>query len=143
MTSPRITKRLTLGTDLSALEGLEAGLAELKASCHLSERHHYQIRLALDELVTNVVSYGFTGGVGSAIVIDIVIIPGDVCEINYSDDAPPFNPVEHCVPTSVKKSVSGNFGGLGIFLVKEIMDEVTYHYDNGRNLLNMKKRLAE
>jgi anti-sigma regulatory factor (Ser/Thr protein kinase) len=143
MTAQRIKKRLTLGTDLSALEGLEAGLAELKASCHLSERHHYQIRLALDELVTNVVSYGFTEGVGSSIVIDIAITPGETCEILYSDDAPPFNPVEHCVPDKAKKGTSENFGGLGIFLVKELMDEVAYHYANGRNLLNMRKQLAE
>ena len=143
MTPQQIKKSLLLGKDLTALEDLEAGMEELKESCGLSSRDHYQIRLALDELVTNVVSYGFAEGVGSRITIDIAIIPEVKCEIDYTDDAPPFNPVEHCVPSEKSKNEQGNFGGMGIFLVKQVMDEVAYRYENGRNLLRMKKQLAK
>lgn len=142
MAEPIIRTTLELGTDLSALKDLEAGLASFKEKTQLSQRDHFQIRLVLDELVTNSVSYGFSKGIGSGIMIEITLLPGNLCEIVYSDNAPRFDPLELKVPLANSSSEEANFGGFGISLVKQMMHEVSYCYENSRNIIRMKKNLA-
>ena len=136
-----INTTLELGTELSALKDLEAGLEWFQEKAQISQRDHFQIRLVLDELVTNSVSYGFTGGVGSGITIDIALLPDNYCEIVYIDDAPRFNPLEQTVRPRTSSSEAPNFGGFGIALVKNMMNELSYSYENGRNIIKMKKKL--
>ena len=60
-----------------------------------------------------------------------------------SDSAQPFNPLKQVPPPDLKADVySRSVGGLGIFLVKEYMDDVSYRRENGKNILSMKRKIA-
>ena len=142
MTDRVIKTLLVLGTELSALEELEAGLESFSEEAQLSTRDHFQIRLALDELVTNSVSYGFVSGAGSGISIYITLHPDRTCEIVYTDDAPRFDPLAQPVPPEKSSTEEAHFGGFGISLVTQMMSEVSYSYENGRNIIKMKKKMA-
>lgn len=137
-----IRTTLVLGTELSSLKDLEVGLESFQEKARFSQRDHFHIRLVLDELVTNSVSYGFTTGVGSGITIDIALLPDNHCEIVFTDDAPHFNPLKRPVLPGKSSAEATNFGGFGISLIKQMMDEVSYSYENGRNIIRMKKKLA-
>ncbi len=137
-----IRTKLVLGVEMSALKDLEAGLDSFRQKAGLAKRDYFHIRLALDELVTNSVSYGFSSGVGSGIMIEIALLPDNVCEILYSDDAPRFDPLSHTVAPVRSSIEEASVGGFGISFVKQMMDEVSYCYENGRNMIKMKKNVA-
>lgn len=137
-----IRTTLELGTDLSALKDLETGLDLFQEKARLAKRDFFHIRLTLDELVTNSVSYGFSSGVGSGITIEISLPANDLCEIVYSDDAPRFDPLGHKVIPYNGSIEEASVGGFGISFVKQMMQEVSYSYENGRNIIKMKKNLA-
>ncbi len=142
MAEPIIRTTILLGTDLSALKDLGAGLDLFQEKARLAKRDHFHIRLALDELVTNSVSYGFSSGVGSGIIIEIALLPNNLCEIIYSDDAPRFDPLVHTIAPTQSSIEEASVGGFGISFVKQMMHEVSYSYENGRNIITMKKKLA-
>jgi phosphoserine phosphatase RsbU/P len=137
-----VTSVLHFGTTLTALDELADGLSPLKADGLLSERDHYQLRLALDELITNTVSYGFTTGTGTGIDVDITLWPGRSYRVVYRDDAPPFNPLTASMAPEHRSTEAANFGGFGISLVTTIMDELSYRHENGKNVITMEKQLT-
>ncbi len=138
-----ITVELRFGTELTALDELADGLAPLKTDGRLSERDHYQMRLALDELITNTVSYGFASGTGTGIEASITLWPGRCYRIVYRDDAPPFDPLAVSMAPEQRSTEAANFGGFGISLVTTIMDEIDYRREDGRNVITMTKSLND
>lgn len=142
MSKAIIITEILLGTDLSALKELETGLNVFGEKAQISKRDHYQLRLVLDELVTNTVSYGFTSKMGSGISITISLQADGLCEIVYTDDAPRFDILANPIPPEKRSTEEAGFGGFGISLVTQIMNDVTYSYKDGRNVILMKKKLA-
>ncbi|BDD88353.1 SpoIIE family protein phosphatase [Desulfofustis limnaeus] len=136
------TLTLRLGTDLHALEELAAGLAPLKTERLLSDRDHYQLRLVLDELITNTVSYGFSDGSDGTITIDITVQPERLLTVVYRDDGLPFDPLAADVPPEERGTEAVNFGGIGLSLVKSIMDDIAYRRQDDANIITMNKNLA-
>ena len=100
----------------------------------------YQVRLALEELVLNVINYGFAGGKGR-IDIEISSEPGAVT-IGISDDAEAFDPTHDASKPDVNASLDERpIGGLGVHLVHKMMDEFRYVRKDGRNVVTIVKRL--
>lgn len=94
----------------------------------------YTLRLVTEELVANVVNYSTSDD----ITIDVER-EGDVLRLRFSDHGVPFNPLERENPDITLDADVREIGGLGIFLVKELMDKVSYQYDNERNVLTLEK----
>jgi anti-sigma regulatory factor (Ser/Thr protein kinase) len=136
------TLSLQLGTDLHALEEMATGLAPLKTERLLSDRDHYQLRLVLDELITNTVSYGFSDGADGTITIDITVQPERLLTVVYRDDGLPFDPLAADVPPEERGTEAVNFGGIGLSLVKSIMDDIAYRRQDDANIITMNKNLA-
>lgn len=91
------------------------------------------IMIAFDEIVSNIVNHG--GG-----AIDIAITIGDAAmRATVSDDGPPFDPLARPAPDTDAGVDERAIGGLGIHLVREMMDEVGYVYRQGRNNLTFCK----
>ncbi|MEO5373215.1 MAG: ATP-binding protein [Alphaproteobacteria bacterium] len=101
----------------------------------------FSVTLALDEIVTNVVSYGFDDG--DAHVIRVSLSLGDgLLTTEVEDDGRPFDPLQRPDPDVSANLDDRTVGGLGIFLVKRMMDDVRYVRAEGRNHLVMVKHLA-
>lgn len=100
----------------------------------------YQVRLALEELVLNVINYGFDGSEGR-IDIDISSKPGAVT-IGISDNGKAFDPTHDARKPDVHAPLDERpIGGLGVHLVHEMMDEFSYARKDGRNVVTIVKRL--
>lgn len=101
-----------------------------------------QINVAIDELFGNIAHYAYEKGTGKATVrIEVDEEPLTV-SITFIDSGKPFNPLDRPEPDTTLSAQERAIGGLGIFLVKKTMDKVEYLYQNGQNMLTIKKKLG-
>ena len=103
------------------------------ASCNQKET--LALRLACEEIVTNVTSYAYPEGVDG--FLDVTIRKTDRIEIRFEDGGMPFNPLEQKTPNTKLSWKKRRIGGLGIFLLRRKMDDVRYVYENHKNVLTI------
>ena len=97
-----------------------------------------QVNIALEEIFVNVAHYAYTDGVGAA---KVGIEAGDgKVTVRIEDNGSPFDPLGHSDPDVTLSVEERGIGGLGIYMVKQSMDEVTYSYENGKNVLTFVKK---
>jgi serine/threonine-protein kinase RsbW len=109
------------------------------------ERHRlpetvvFHMKLAIDELLTNIISYGFLDG-GCHKIIASIRIEGDSLETEIIDDGIAFDPLARPAPDISRALEERGIGGLGIHFIRTVMDGVDYHRSDGRNHLKLVKK---
>ena len=106
------------------------------------EALQFKIRLSIEEAVENVVRYAYDGGMGWIEVGTELDPKGVMLTILLRDAGVPFNPLDKPDPDVTLSAEDRAIGGLGIFLCKKLMDEIEYKYEDGCNILIMKKKVA-
>ena len=101
-------------------------------------RVQMQLDVAVEELFVNIASYAYGDKTGIA-DITIELLPAQVVQITFRDSGIPYNPLEKPDPDITKPAEEREIGGLGIYIVKKSMDEVLYRYENGQNILTIRK----
>lgn len=100
-----------------------------------------QIAVAIDELFGNIAHYAYNPDIGPATVrVEVSGEPLAVI-ITFIDNGVPYDPLAKEDPDISLGAQEREFGGLGIFMVKKSMDEITYEYKDGQNILRIKKRI--
>jgi serine/threonine-protein kinase RsbW len=99
----------------------------------------WRLRVALDEVLANVVSHGAHGAVPADIEVQFRR-DGDVVEITIADNGAAFNPLWASAPDITTPLDQRQPGGVGILLVKNLVDEVLYTYTT-QNVVTLRKRL--
>lgn len=100
----------------------------------LSEEVKAVVDIAIDEIMSNIIFYS-----GSKdIEIEYMVSEEDVV-LSFKDNGICYNPLDTEQPDIEASATERKIGGLGIFMVKELMDEVAYQYEDGRNILRIKK----
>ncbi|MBP3739667.1 MAG: ATP-binding protein [Bacteroidales bacterium] len=107
----------------------------------VDEGLQFKIRLSVEEAVENVVRYAYQGGIGWLEAGTELSNDGLELTIVLRDAGTPFNPLEREDPDVTAAAEDRDIGGLGIFLCKQMMDSIEYRYEEGCNILTMKKRL--
>ena len=97
-----------------------------------------QIDLAVEELFVNIANYAYTDGKGKAQISALVTTRR--AEITFADSGIPYDPLAKPDPDITLSADVRPIGGLGIFLSKKLMDEVTYKYEDSKNVLTIKKQ---
>ena len=100
-----------------------------------------QIAIAIDELFGNIAHYAYAPGVGDATVRVEAIEDPRAVVITFIDKGVPYDPLAKEDPDITLSAEERGIGGLGIFMVKKSMDEITYEYKDGQNILAIKKNL--
>jgi anti-sigma regulatory factor (Ser/Thr protein kinase) len=119
-----------------ATEQAEAWLSERQVSFEAM----YLASLAIEELVTNCIKYGY--GDAKDHVVDIALcVEGGVLNIEVIDDGRPFNPLEAPAPDLSLPIEQRPIGGLGLHLLRELADDVSYERRDGTNRVRMIKRM--
>jgi len=132
--------RLTLRCDLDEVARADAWLQAFCADHGVIEDALYDLRLCLDEVLANVIRHGY--GVGDTGTVHVSIeCPGDRVRLEVRDAAARFNPLDAADPDLDVAPEDRPIGGLGIFLVRQLMDMVSYDYENGENRLSMERSL--
>ena len=100
-----------------------------------------QIDIAVDELYANIASYAYNPEEGPVTVrVEVVEEPLSVV-ITFIDNGVPYDPLAKDDPDVTLSVEERNIGGLGIFLTKKLMDDIEYTYNNGSNILTIKKKI--
>lgn len=110
-----------------------------EADC--SMKIQMQIDIAVEEIFVNIAHYAYPSAVADAeIVCDITDNP-KAAKISFIDMGTPYNPLEKQDPDVTLGAEDRQIGGLGIYMVKKSMDEITYENTGGHNILNIVKYL--
>ena len=127
-----------LRNSLSELDKLRQHVEKVGRQFRFSKKLVFEMNLALDELLTNIIFHGFSDD--SEHTIRITIIPEKVvlCII-IEDDGIPFNPVKFEVPDMPRTIDECKIGGLGIHLVRNLVDDICYRRCGDKNILTLKK----
>lgn len=132
---------LSLPAKREAFTTLKEWLASITDELELPPRTGKQLLIAADEIFTNIASYGYPAGGGTAkVAVEFDMARAELTLI-FTDSGIPYNPLEVPPPDLSKSPVEREVGGLGIFMVKKIMDAVEYRRENGCNILVLKKWL--
>lgn len=100
-----------------------------------------QIDIAIDELFGNIAHYAYYPQIGEATVrVGIENEPLSVI-ITFMDGGVPYDPLKEADPNVSLPAEEREIGGLGIFLVKNSMDDISYEYKDGKNILSIKKKI--
>ena len=127
-----------LKNDLGGLETLCQHLNQFGKITGLSEACIHDMNICLDEMFTNIVSYGFEDDLEHIISFTINL---DNLELTLiiEDDGIPFNPLEKKKPETPPDLIDIRIGGLGIHIVRKLMDALSYKRESNKNRFKMKK----
>ncbi len=132
-------RELVLPADKAAIPQATAWIdAELeKLDCPIKTQ--MQIDLAVDEVLANIAMYAYPEGSGT--VMMRFCCTDRTAEIAFIDSGIPYNPLENPEPDVTLPAEKRKIGGLGIFLVRKMADEVLYRREDGKNVLTVRKRI--
>lgn len=109
--------------------------------CACSAKTLTQINVAVEELFVNIAHYAYGDETGLA-TIRVELSEGrNAVMITFIDSGKPYDPLAKPDPDTTLSVEERQIGGLGIFMVKKSMDDVTYEYKDGKNILTIKKYL--
>lgn len=131
-----------LKNDLSELEQLCQTCEEVGRDINISDKAIFEMNLALDELFTNIISYGFSDQQEHTIKINITI-EGDQLQMRIEDDGVPFNPLESKTPEFQCGIEECKIGGLGIHLIRKLMDDIQYQRVADKNILVLRRKIKK
>ena len=134
-------KELTIDAKVENVEVVTAFVKEELKLLNCSSKVLMQIEVAIDELFSNIAYYAYENSKGKATVrVEISNDPLAVI-ITFIDDGTPYDPLKKKDPNTLLSADERQAGGLGIYLVKKMMDEIVYEYKEGKNILSIKKHI--
>ena len=132
---------MTIGTGRGEVAKANAAFAEFAEAHALPGPVRRSVHVALDELLTNTVAHGFAGRTGGEVSVEVELRTDQV-SVTLTDDGTPFDPFGRAAPDTALSVEQRRIGGLGIHLVRRMMDEVSYHRRADRNVVVLAKRLT-
>ena len=121
----------------------EEGLDEFSAAHGLTRNDTWPFHVAIDEILSNILKYGLTDGRTAGQVEILLTLEAESLEMVILDDAAPFNPLDAVRPDTGLAAEEREVGGLGIEIVRRLMDSIEYErLDDRQNRLALRRRLG-
>jgi sigma-B regulation protein RsbU (phosphoserine phosphatase) len=138
-----LQRALSIRNDLNELERLNAFLEETGTKWGISQDLLFQLNMAAEEVVTNIIAYGYKDSrAEDRILLELALIE-DELKICITDHGIEFNPLQIPPPDDLDKPArERKVGGLGVYLIRKMMDKVEYRRENDANILVMKKNIV-
>ena len=134
-------KELTIAAKVENIEAVTNFVNEQLEVLDCPMKAQMQIDIAIDELFGNIAHYAYNPEIGQATVRVEVIEDPLAVTITFIDNGIPYDPLEKIDPDTTLSAEEREIGGLGIYMVKKSMDDITYEYKAGQNILTIKKNL--
>jgi len=132
--------QLTLANDLAEIPRLAEAVEAFCEPLEPSAKDILSIQLALEELVTNVIHHGYTDGHSHTFTVALSS-ESDRIRAVITDDAPAYDPLARAEVDTTLPLEDRAIGGLGVHLVKKLMDVSHYERRDGKNILTIERRL--
>ena len=134
-------KEMTIDAAIENIPAVTAFVEEQLEQYNCPMKAQMQIDIAIDELFSNIAQYAYNPKTGKATVrVEVTENPMAVI-ITFIDNGVPYNPLAKADPDVTLSADERQIGGLGIFMVKKSMDDISYEYKDGQNILKIKKNI--
>ena len=134
-------KELTIAATVENIETVTDFVNKQLEALDCPMKAQMQIDIAIDELFGNIAHYAYNPEIGRATVrVEVIEEPLSVV-ITFIDNGVPYDPLAKADPDTTLSADEREIGGLGIYMVKKPMDDITYEYKDGQNILKIKKNL--
>jgi serine/threonine-protein kinase RsbW len=134
---------LTVRVHDGAMREVEDFVDTFAAEHGLATDDRARTLIVLEELLTNLSRYGYSGKPEAAGVAEITLeLEGDKLTIEFGDDGQPFDPLAKAAPDLEQSVESRPVGGLGIHMVRELAAEVHYNRRDDRNIIRLTRRVV-
>jgi anti-sigma regulatory factor (Ser/Thr protein kinase) len=134
-------KHFVIENRIEELSALAEGIDDLAEKWDLSQALAMNINLVIEEALSNIIFYAFTDYDKHEIKIS-VSLNNNMLIIKITDNGIPFNPLEQQQPDINLPAEDRPVGGLGIFLISQIMDEMHYDRQKNHNILTLNKSIS-
>ena len=134
-------KELNIAATVENIETVTDFVNEQLEALDCPMKAQMQIDIAIDELFGNIAHYAYNPEIGKATVRVEVIEDPLAVTITFIDNGVPYDPLAKADPDTTLSAEEREIGGLGIYMVKKSMDDITYEYKDGQNILTIKKNL--
>ena len=136
--------RMSVGSDAGGVEKVNAVFAEFARTYALPEAVRRSVNIALDELLANELSHGMAGRDGGSVAVEVELdLDQERLAVTITDDGPAFDPFDQDAPDTTLSVDDRPIGGLGLHLVRNLMDEVSYERRDGHNVVVLIKQLVD
>jgi anti-sigma regulatory factor (Ser/Thr protein kinase) len=133
--STRLTRTIT--NELHSLESLMNATTNFLEDHGIDGQTVYRVNLALEEMVTNIIKYGYDDYESHNIDVSLDILPDEVVAV-IVDDGHEFNPLAQEKSTTTVPLDEQPLGGLGIHLIKQLVGNMSYKRDENKNVLEIR-----
>ena len=134
--------QLSVAADLKEIERVNTGFQAFATEQNVAAAAIQKVCVVFDELLNNIISYGFDDDANHEITVE-VLVHRDRLLIEVSDDGIPFNPFDRVGPDITLSLEEREIGGLGVFLVTEMMDDCHYQRHSNKNSVTMTLKLLD
>ena len=134
-------KELTIDATIENITQVTAFVDEQLEALDCPLKAQMQIDIAIDELFGNIAHYAYNPEIGPATVRVEVLQDPLAVVVSFIDNGIPYDPLAKEDPDVALSAEDREIGGLGIYMVKKSMDETTYEYKDGQNILRIKKAI--
>jgi serine/threonine-protein kinase RsbW len=128
---------MIIGSDITEIPQVSVWLEEVMRGAGFTEEAILDTQLAVEEAITNVIVHGYKEPGGEVVIT--CYVSSDCVEVEIADTAPRFDPLSMPEPDLESSIDKRRIGGLGVFLIRQVMNGVSYRYENGKNILVMTK----
>ena len=133
-------KELTVDAKPESLTEIKSFVCAELEETGCPEGTRKQILIAVDEIFANIANYAYEGEEGTAVVRIEEEAEPRAAVLTFLDGGIPFDPLTMKTPDTSLKARERQIGGLGIFMVRRLTDEISYEYADGKNILRIKKQ---
>ena len=133
-------KKLVIKNDISEISKLATFIGELSEELNFTPELNFNLNLVLEEAVSNVILYAYSKEVQKEINLLANISDNNLIFV-LTDSGKEFDPTKVPDADVTLSAEEREIGGLGIFLIRQIMDTVEYQRIDGKNMLTMRKQL--
>jgi len=130
---------LTLPNDVQTVPQLNIFIDEACHAVGFDQSLTMQMNLALEEAVVNVMNYAYPKGTRGEVVVE-AHVDQERLKFTIVDKGVPFDPTAHNEADTTLSLEDRPIGGLGIFLVRQLMDFINYEHVDGKNILTLHKK---
>ncbi len=134
-------RRTSVPSEADQLPVLAQFLQEFWSAADLPPAQSLPFEIALEEIFMNVVMHGTSGGCSGRVDVCLALADNHLT-LAVEDEGPPFDPLALAAPDTKARLEERRVGGLGVYLVRQLMDAVSYARVGPRNQLRMTKHLA-
>jgi len=132
---------ITVKNDISEIVRLSEVVEQFGEIHNLSLKIIFDLNLALEEFLTNVIKYSYGDNQEHLININISLIEDEIITV-IEDDGNSFNPLEISEPDIKKPPEKRKVGGLGIHLIRNLFDQLKYERKNNKNIISFIKKVS-